>query len=137
MKQLSGLDATFLYMETPTTYGHVNGLAIYQRPSEDFDPYEHVYERYASIIGHLEPFRRRQPLEQRQLLGVVELRVRPHAFDALLHPQLLTGVDDVHVLEPDGTAVRLLQRGDHLAQLGGSLTVLKGAGVITLIEIHR
>jgi WS/DGAT/MGAT family acyltransferase len=59
MKQLSGLDATFLYMETPTTYGHVNGLSIYQRPSPDFDPYRHVYERFGSIIGHLEPFRRR------------------------------------------------------------------------------
>ena len=29
MKQLSGLDATFLYLETPTTFGHVNGLMIY------------------------------------------------------------------------------------------------------------
>ena len=25
-------------METPTTYGHVNGLAIYERPTPDFDP---------------------------------------------------------------------------------------------------
>ena len=38
MKQLTGLDASFLYMETPTTYGHVNGLSIYRRPSDDFDP---------------------------------------------------------------------------------------------------
>ena len=28
MKQLTGLDATFLYMETPTTFGHVSGLMI-------------------------------------------------------------------------------------------------------------
>ena len=42
MKQLSGLDATFLYMETPNQYGHVNGLGIYQRPSPDFDPYKAV-----------------------------------------------------------------------------------------------
>ena len=59
MKQLSGLDAAFLYMETPNTYGHVNGLAIYESPSPDFDPYAAVYERYASLVGHLEPFRRR------------------------------------------------------------------------------
>ena len=59
MKQLSGLDATFLYMETPNTYGHVNGLAIYERPSPDFDPYTAVRERYHSLIGHLEPLRRR------------------------------------------------------------------------------
>ena len=59
MKQLSGLDAAFLYMETPNTYGHVNGLAIYERPSPDFDPYAAVYERFGSLVGHLEPFRRR------------------------------------------------------------------------------
>jgi diacylglycerol O-acyltransferase / wax synthase len=59
MKQLSGLDAAFLYMETPTTYGHVNGLAVYQRPSPDFDPYAAVYERFGSMVGHIEPLRRR------------------------------------------------------------------------------
>jgi len=59
MKQLSGLDAGFLYMETPTTYGHVNGLAIYERPSPDFDPFEATYERFHAMVGRLEPMRRR------------------------------------------------------------------------------
>jgi WS/DGAT/MGAT family acyltransferase len=59
MKQLSGLDASFLSMETPTTFGHVNGLGIYERPSGDFDPYPAVRERMAAIVGHLEPMRRR------------------------------------------------------------------------------
>jgi len=59
MKQLTGLDATFLYMETATMFGHVNGLGIYQRPSPTFDPYEAVYAKFASVIGDLEPFRRR------------------------------------------------------------------------------
>ncbi|HYN34897.1 MAG TPA: wax ester/triacylglycerol synthase domain-containing protein, partial [Ilumatobacteraceae bacterium] len=59
MKQLSGLDAGFLYMETPTTYGHVNGLAIYERPSPDFDPYQAAYDRFDALIGRLEPMRRR------------------------------------------------------------------------------
>jgi WS/DGAT/MGAT family acyltransferase len=59
MKQLSGLDASFLYMETPTTYGHVSGLAIYQRPHRDFDPFHEVRERFGSMVGHIEPFRRR------------------------------------------------------------------------------
>ena len=59
MKQLTGLDAAFLYMETPTTYGHVNGLAIYQRPTPDFDPYAAVYERFGAMVGHVEPLRRR------------------------------------------------------------------------------
>ena len=59
MKQLTGLDGSFLYMETPTTFGHVNGLAIYERPRPDFDPYAAVYRRYASKVGELAPMRRR------------------------------------------------------------------------------
>jgi WS/DGAT/MGAT family acyltransferase len=59
VKQLSGLDASFLYMETPTTYGHVNGLGIYRRPEPDFDPFTAVRERFASLVGHIEPLRRR------------------------------------------------------------------------------
>jgi WS/DGAT/MGAT family acyltransferase len=59
VKQLTGLDGSFLYMETDTTFGHVSGLAIYQRPDAEFDPYETVYRRFASKVGALEPLRRR------------------------------------------------------------------------------
>lgn len=59
MKQLSGLDAGFLYMETPTTYGHVSSVVIFERPSPDFDPYAAVRAKYASLVGALEPVRRR------------------------------------------------------------------------------
>jgi diacylglycerol O-acyltransferase / wax synthase len=59
VKQLTGLDGSFLYMETPTTFGHVNGLAIYERPSADFDPFAAVYRRFESMVGVLEPMRRR------------------------------------------------------------------------------
>ena len=59
MKQLSGQDGSFLYMETPTTFGHVSGLGIYERPSEEFDPYEEVSARFASLVGEVEPLRRR------------------------------------------------------------------------------
>jgi WS/DGAT/MGAT family acyltransferase len=59
VKQLSGLDASFLYMETPTTYGHVNAVAVYERPSPDFDPYQAAYERFDALLGRLEPMRRR------------------------------------------------------------------------------
>jgi diacylglycerol O-acyltransferase len=59
VKQLTGLDGSFLYMETPTTFGHVSGLAVYQRPSPDFDPFAAVYRRFASMVGVLEPMRRR------------------------------------------------------------------------------
>lgn len=59
LQQLTGLDAAFLYMETPTTYGHVNGLSLYRRPSPDFQPYEVVRDRFAAMVGHIEPLRRR------------------------------------------------------------------------------
>jgi hypothetical protein len=39
VKQLTGLDAAFLYMETPTTFGHVTGLMIFERPSPGYAPY--------------------------------------------------------------------------------------------------
>jgi diacylglycerol O-acyltransferase / wax synthase len=59
MKQLSGLDASFLYMETATTFGHVCGLAIYERPTPEFDPYSVVYERFGALVGLAEPMRRK------------------------------------------------------------------------------
>jgi WS/DGAT/MGAT family acyltransferase len=46
-------------METPTTFGHVTGLMIFERPSPDYDPYAAVYAKYASLVGELEPLRRR------------------------------------------------------------------------------
>ncbi len=59
MKQLTGLDASFLYMETETTFGHVCGLAIYERPTPEFDPYPVVYERFGALVGQAEPMRRK------------------------------------------------------------------------------
>jgi diacylglycerol O-acyltransferase / wax synthase len=59
VKQLSGLDAAFLYLETPTTYGHVTGLMIFERPGPDYDPFAVVSARYAALVGELEPLRRR------------------------------------------------------------------------------
>ncbi|MEM9561374.1 MAG: wax ester/triacylglycerol synthase family O-acyltransferase [Actinomycetota bacterium] len=60
MKQLSGLDAGFLYMETPTTFGHVNSLSVYRRPrSKDFDPYQLFRSHLEARLPDLEPFRRR------------------------------------------------------------------------------
>jgi len=53
------MDATFLYMETPTTFGHVTGLTIFERPSPHYDPYAAVYAKFASMVGELEPLRRR------------------------------------------------------------------------------
>ena len=59
MKQLTGLDASFLYMETATTFGHVSGLAVYERPTPEFDPYQAVYDRFGALVGQAEPMRRK------------------------------------------------------------------------------
>ena len=59
MKQLSGLDASFLYMETATTFGHVSGLGIYERPSADFDPLQAAHDRFGAMVGLAEPMRRK------------------------------------------------------------------------------
>ena len=59
MKQLTGVDVSFLLMETDNNYGHVNGLSIYDRPSDDFDPFQAVRERLEIMVGHLEPLRRK------------------------------------------------------------------------------
>ena len=59
MKQLTGVDLGFLLMETPNSYGHVNGLSIYERPSPDFEPFAVVRERLGIMVSHLEPLRRK------------------------------------------------------------------------------
>jgi len=59
MKQLSGLDASFLYMETASTFGHVSGLGIYERPSPDFDPLRAAHDRFGALVGLAEPMRRK------------------------------------------------------------------------------
>jgi len=60
MKQLTGLDATFLYMETPSSFGHVNGLGIYRRPDDpDYHPYEAFKAQIENRLHLLDPFRRR------------------------------------------------------------------------------
>src|ERR1700746_3693391 len=73
-------------METPTTFGHVTGLMIFERPSPDYDPYAAVYAKFASLVGELEPLRRR-------LVGV------PFGLD---HPYWVADPDfdlDFHIRE--------------------------------------
>jgi diacylglycerol O-acyltransferase len=60
MKQLSGLDASFLYLENGVQFGHVSGLAVFKRPDvAGFDAYEVVRNKLMSRMPDLEPFRRR------------------------------------------------------------------------------
>ncbi|MDQ6698126.1 MAG: wax ester/triacylglycerol synthase family O-acyltransferase [Actinomycetota bacterium] len=60
MKQLSGIDASFLYMETATSFGHVSGLSIFERPDiAGWSPYEAFRRQLESRLPILEPLRRR------------------------------------------------------------------------------
>jgi WS/DGAT/MGAT family acyltransferase len=61
MKQLSGLDASFLYVETGAQFGHVSSLSIYARPPDDpdYDPYAAWRAQIERRLHLLEPLRRR------------------------------------------------------------------------------
>lgn len=60
MKQLSGLDATFLYMETSTSFGHVSSVSVYERPdTPGYEPYPAFIRLVEQKLHLLEPFRRR------------------------------------------------------------------------------
>ncbi len=60
MKQLSGLDASFLYMETARQFGHVAGLSVFRLPEEPgWSPYDATVGRLNAELERLEPFRRR------------------------------------------------------------------------------
>lgn len=60
MKQLSGLDASFLYLETGSQFGHVSGLGVFKRPDvPGWSAYEAVKAKLTRRLPDLEPFRRR------------------------------------------------------------------------------
>lgn len=106
MKQLSGLDASFLYLETGTQFGHVTGLGVFKRPDvPGWSAYEAVKDKLTRRLPQLEPFRRR----------LVEV-----PFD-LDHPFWIEDPDfdiEFHVRE---TAVPSPGDRDQLAQLAARL----------------
>ena len=60
MKQLGGMDANFLNMETPTTYGHVCSLTIFEsKPGEAGAGLDITKRAILSRMDELEPYRRR------------------------------------------------------------------------------
>ena len=59
MQQLSGVDASFLYMESPTTFGHVSSLIMYDPRGTDAAGYEATKELFAERLHLLEPMRRK------------------------------------------------------------------------------
>ena len=60
MRQLSGMDATFLNMETRSTFGHVSSLNIFDVSGLDDDSFfEGTRRLVEDRLGLLPPFRRR------------------------------------------------------------------------------
>jgi diacylglycerol O-acyltransferase / wax synthase len=60
MKQLSGLDASFLYLETGSQFGHVSSLSLFARPDvPDYDPLTAWRAQIERRLHLLEPLRRR------------------------------------------------------------------------------
>ena len=60
MRQLSGLDSTFLNLENATQFGHVSGLSIFTRPdTARYEPYKVWKEQLEERLHLLEPLRRR------------------------------------------------------------------------------
>jgi WS/DGAT/MGAT family acyltransferase len=60
MKQLSGMDASFLYLETASQFGHVSSLSLFARPDvPDYDPLAAWRSQLERRIHLLEPLRRR------------------------------------------------------------------------------
>ena len=60
MKQLTGLDATFLHLENATQFGHVSGLAILTKPDvADYQPYAAWRAQLEKRLDLLPPLRRR------------------------------------------------------------------------------
>ena len=60
MHQLSGVDASFLYMESGRTWGHVSGVAVLRRPDvPGWSAYDALTRRLEELLPDLPPLRRR------------------------------------------------------------------------------
>lgn len=59
MKQLTGIDATFLFMETGSQFGHVSSYSVYERPRPDYEPLVEWRAQLERRLHLLEPLRRR------------------------------------------------------------------------------
>jgi len=107
LKQLTGLDATFLYMETAKQFGHVSGLSILAKPTPEYQPLAAWRAQVESRLHLLEPLRRK-------------LVMVPLGLD---HPMWIEDPDfdlDYHVrhtgVPPPGTDEQL---GDVIARIIG------------------
>ena len=59
MQQLTGVDASFLYMESPTTFGHVSSLIVFDPHDTEGGAYEATKELFRERLALLDPMRRK------------------------------------------------------------------------------
>ena len=59
MRQLTGIDASFLYMETPSTFGHVSSLILFDPKDTPGAGYESTRAIFEHRLHLLDPMRRR------------------------------------------------------------------------------
>ena len=60
LTQLSGLDASFLYLETGRSFGHVSSILVLDRPDDSsYVPYDEYRARMARAVVDYLPLRRR------------------------------------------------------------------------------
>ncbi len=60
MKQLAGLDATFLFLETSSQFGHVSSFSVFERPDiAGYEPLAAWRDQIERRLHMLEPLRRR------------------------------------------------------------------------------
>src|SRR5262249_47670037 len=76
---------------------------------------ETLRARIAIVQIAFETFGRGEPFEDRAFAVRAVFRMAAHALEALLHPELLRRIDDVHVFRTDAAAVRVLERADYVA----------------------
>jgi diacylglycerol O-acyltransferase len=155
MRQLSGMDVTFLNLETPTTYGHVSSLTIY-------DPHgapgggglEATKQLLLSRMDGLAPFRRRLvevPLGLDLPYWIedpdfdIDYHVRHHAVPAPGTPEQLAEVVSRIIARPldrrrplwELYVIEGVDRGTRIAQLTKvhHATIDGAAGAIMLAAI--
>ncbi len=117
MKQLTGLDASFLYMESGTSYGHVSGLGVFARPDDAaWSPYDVMLDKLTRRLPEMDPLRRRLvevPLQLDHPFWIEDpdLDIEFHLREAALPPP---GTDDKLVQLVGRLVGRALDRGHPL-----------------------
>lgn len=109
MKSLSGLDATFLYLETPEAPMHVASLCLYELPPGFKGSFHKTVQRHIASRMHLAP--------------VFSRRLAFMPFD-LGHPLWVEAdeVDlDFHIRKVGGKAMTVAAANAHAAKLHGQL----------------